>query len=76
MNILVVEDDPDTLELLTRALERAGYGVISASDGERAFELISSAHPDLVIMDVVLPGVDGFEVCRRIRLTARCRSSC
>lgn len=71
MKILVVEDDPDTLELLARSLERSGYGVVTANDGERALELLVSASPDLVILDLVLPGVDGFEICRRIRLNSQ-----
>lgn len=71
MKILIVEDDPDTLELVSRSLERAGYDVLTAADGERALELLATAAPDLVILDLVLPGVDGFEVCRRIRLSSQ-----
>ena len=68
MRVLIVDDDPDMLELLTRALERAGYRVDTARDGEAALDLIDADAPDLVVLDLMLPDVDGFEVCRRIRL--------
>ena len=50
---------------------RSGYEVITAPDGEKALELLASARPDLIVLDVVLPGIDGFEVCRRIRLDSQ-----
>jgi len=68
LRILVVDDDPDMVELLTRALERAGYRVDTAHDGEQALDLVEANAPDLVVLDLMLPGMDGFEVCRRIRL--------
>jgi len=68
MKILLVDDEPDVLDLVSRTFLRAGYEVISASDGERALDLMASAGPDLIVLDVNLSGIDGFEVCRRIRL--------
>ena len=71
LKILLVDDEPDVLDLVSRACLRAGYEVISAPSGEQALALVSSARPDLVILDVLLPGIDGFEVCRRIRLESQ-----
>jgi DNA-binding response OmpR family regulator len=65
MKILLVDDDLDTLELVSRAFLRSGYEVITAPDGEQALELMASVRPDLIVLDVLLPGIDGFEVCRR-----------
>src|SRR4051812_824246 len=71
MLILVVEDDSGTRAILTRALAQAGYDVAEAADRACAFALFASASPDLVVLDVGLPDVDGFEVCRRIRRESR-----
>ena len=65
--ILVVDDDPLMVRLLRTNLDKAGYRVLTASEGEEALEVVASALPDLVILDVMLPKVDGYEVCRRIR---------
>jgi DNA-binding response OmpR family regulator len=65
--ILLVEDD-ETLQLTIRYnLERAGHEVLAVSDGESALERAATLRPDLVVLDVMLPGLDGFEVCRRLR---------
>jgi two-component system alkaline phosphatase synthesis response regulator PhoP len=69
--VLLVDDEPDVLELVSRAFLRAGYEVVTALDGERALELIASAQPDLIVLDVQLPGIDGFETCRRVRLDSQ-----
>ena len=71
MKLLLVDQERDALELLSRTFLRAGYEVVTALDGEHALDLVTSARPDLVVMDVVLPGIDGFEVCRRIRLDSQ-----
>jgi DNA-binding response OmpR family regulator len=71
MKILLVDDEPDVLDLVSRALMRTGYEVVTARHGEQALDLLASARPDLVILDVMLPGIDGFEVCRRIRLDSQ-----
>ena len=65
--VLVVEDDPTVAEVVVRYLEREGYTVRAASDGLEALELAASRPPDLVVLDVMLPGIDGLEVCRRLR---------
>lgn len=65
--ILVVDDDPEIRTVLTVALERAGYAVITAADGQAALREARRAMPGLVVLDVGLPELDGFEVCRRLR---------
>jgi PAS domain S-box-containing protein len=65
--ILVVNDDPDQLELMSEALKMAGYRVLNASDGHEAFEIAKRKLPDLVISDVRMPRVDGVDLCRLIR---------
>jgi two-component system, OmpR family, alkaline phosphatase synthesis response regulator PhoP len=65
--ILVVDDEQDILELLRYNLEREGYKVLTVESGEAAVSETLAARPDLVILDLMLPGIDGVEVCRRIR---------
>jgi DNA-binding response OmpR family regulator/DNA-binding CsgD family transcriptional regulator len=65
--ILVVDDTPETLGLLTDTLDHAGFTVLIATDGESALELLDQITPDLVLMDAVMPGMSGFESCRRIK---------
>lgn len=65
--VLVIEDNPDNMELITVLLESAGYHVIKADCGQRGYELALAARPDLVILDIQLPDIDGVEVLRRIR---------
>jgi adenylate cyclase len=65
--ILVVDDVAQNVRLLEAVLEPRGYDVVSATEGERALELVASARPDLVMLDVVMPQPDGYAVCRRIR---------
>ena len=65
--ILVVDDEVSLQETLTYKLKKEGYQVEVAGDGLTALELARSTHPDLVILDVMLPGMDGFEVCRNLR---------
>ncbi|MEL6585896.1 MAG: response regulator transcription factor [Pseudomonadota bacterium] len=67
MKILIVDDDPNLRDLVTIALERAGHGTVTASDGQRALTEAARAAPDLIVLDVGLPELDGFEVCRRLR---------
>ncbi len=68
MRILVVEDDRAVREALRRALTLGGYEVQTAEDGERAIEMVVRNIPDAVVLDIGLPGIDGLEVCRRLRL--------
>jgi len=68
--ILVVDDAPNIVELLRLYLDGAGFATIVATDGPSAVEAHRKHRPDLVILDVMLPGIDGFEVCRAIRREA------
>lgn len=65
--ILVVEDDRNLASLLKYNLEKANYSFCLAESGEKALELLGEKEIDLVLLDIMLPGIDGFEVCRRIR---------
>ena len=65
--VLVVEDEPTIGEVVSRYLERAGYATTLAADGLSALEAAREADPDLVVLDVMLPGLDGLEVMRRLR---------
>ena len=67
MKILVVDDDLELLGLVSFALRRAGHFALEAADGPKALDVFNREQPDLVILDVNLPGLSGFEVCRRIR---------
>ena len=69
--ILVVEDDPDIASLVERYLEKAGFAIERASNGRDALQTIASKPPDLVVLDLMLPQVDGLEVCRRLRAGER-----
>jgi two-component system alkaline phosphatase synthesis response regulator PhoP len=65
--ILVVDDEASILQLLTYNLTRAGYEVVTATNGEEALQLAKSQPFDLILLDLMLPGMDGFEVCKEIR---------
>jgi DNA-binding response OmpR family regulator len=65
--VLVVEDEPDIVELLRDFLGVAGFGVLTAGDAAAAVELLDEQQVDCVLLDVMLPGGSGFELCRRIR---------
>jgi DNA-binding response OmpR family regulator len=65
--ILVVDDEPIVREVVVRYLEREGFRTLEAADGDRARELLERAAPNLVVLDVMLPGTDGLELCRWIR---------
>lgn len=66
MSVLVVEDDLDLLDLLSYSLRREGYPVISATDGQQALSCWERERPDIVLLDLSIPKIDGLEVCRRI----------
>jgi DNA-binding response OmpR family regulator len=68
--ILVVDDDPTVAEVVTGYLERAGFATEHAADGPDALRRAALRWPDLVVLDLMLPGLDGLEVCRRLRATA------
>ena len=65
--MLAADDDDDILELIVFRLERSGYTVIQAHDGAEALELARSTQPDLAVLDVMMPKMDGFELTRRLR---------
>ena len=65
--ILVVDDLPQNVRLLEAVLSPKGFRVATASSGEEALDVLSQEHPDLVLLDILMPGMDGYEVCRRIR---------
>lgn len=65
--VLVVDDSPETLSLLTDALEAAGATVLVAVEGANALALVERITPDVILMDAVMPGMDGFETCRRLK---------
>jgi DNA-binding response OmpR family regulator len=65
--VLVADDDPDILALVRFRLERDGYEVLSAPDGETALDLALARTPDLAVLDVMMPRLDGYEVTRRLR---------
>jgi DNA-binding response OmpR family regulator len=65
--VLVVEDEPDISGLLAFHLEREGYQVVRSRNGADALQLVRVRRPDLVLLDLMLPGIDGLEVCRRLR---------
>ncbi|MBD1865555.1 MULTISPECIES: sensor histidine kinase [Trichocoleus] len=71
--ILVVDDTPTNLEVVTEALGDAGFEVAIATDGERAIKQATISQPDLILLDVMMPGIDGFETCHRLKATPTTR---
>jgi two-component system cell cycle response regulator DivK len=67
VRVLVVEDHPLNRELAEAILERAGYAVVVAGDGETALERVAAGPPDVILLDVELPGISGLEVARRLK---------
>ena len=65
--VLIADDDPDILELVTLTLERDGYEVVQARNGEEALRLAAEREPHLAVLDLMMPGIDGCEVTRRLR---------
>jgi len=68
--ILVIEDDPDIQELVAYSLGKEGYTVVAATSGEKALELLGKTNPDLVVLDIMLPGIDGTDVLRELKRDA------
>ena len=71
--ILIVDDENSIVEALEFLLEQNGYETISVFDGEGALEFISKFKPDLILLDIMLPGIDGYEVCEIVRLNPKWR---
>ncbi len=67
--ILVVEDEPDLLDIVVYNLRKEGFKALRAETGEKALEMARDERPDLILLDLMLPGLDGIEVCRRLRST-------
>ena len=65
--ILVVDDEPSILELIKANLEARGYQVSTAADGDEAIRIAEKEKPELILLDIIMPGMDGFAVCRKIR---------
>lgn len=70
---LVIEDNPDNARLVIYPLKRAGYEVVTAATGEEGVDLALTTAPDLILVDIGLPGIDGLEVIRRVRAAEQCR---
>ena len=66
-HILIIDDEPPLVQLVSSYLRREGHQVSTASDGLRGLEMVRSDRPDVIVLDVMLPGLDGIEVCRRLR---------
>lgn len=69
--VLLAEDEPNIVESLTFLLGKAGFDVVTETDGRAALEAVLGEPPDVLILDVMLPGLDGFEILRRLRADAR-----
>ena len=65
--VLVVEDEASIRKFITINLERSGFAVLEAETGEMALEMARACRPEVMVLDVMLPGIDGFEVCRKLR---------
>ncbi|HYA11865.1 MAG TPA: response regulator, partial [Thermodesulfovibrionales bacterium] len=65
--ILIVDDAVDTVELLRKRFRSEGYDTAEANDGEEALQKVEQYHPDLIVLDVMMPKLDGYEVCRRLK---------
>jgi len=65
--ILIIEDDPAVLRAISYMLEKEGYGVLTAVNGLEGLRKAKEENPDLLVLDVMLPGIDGFEICHRLR---------
>jgi DNA-binding response OmpR family regulator len=65
--ILIIEDNQETARILELSLKREGYEIRIALDGHRGLELAQATPPDLILLDLMLPGIDGFEICSRLR---------
>jgi DNA-binding response OmpR family regulator len=71
--ILIVDDDPNAVEILTRMLEREGYDCVSAASGAAALQLVRAQAVDVILLDVMMPEMDGLQVCERLRQDSELR---
>ena len=72
--ILIVEDEKDIVKMLDYNLKKEGYKILVAHDGEDALDVANAKHPDLILLDLMLPGVDGLEVCKQLKLERKTAS--
>ena len=72
-NVVIVEDEADIREVIEYNLKREGYRTAAVADGERALQLVRESLPDLVLLDLMLPGLDGLEVCQRLKADSETR---
>ena len=70
--IMIVDDDRNICELLRLYIEKEGFNVVTANDGMEALKLFEKENPELIMLDIMLPGLDGWQVCREIRKTSQC----
>jgi CheY-like chemotaxis protein len=66
--LLFVDDNPESVAVLINKLEKLNFSIAVAEDGQEGIELAQSLHPDIIMMDVVMPGMDGYETCRQLKL--------
>jgi twitching motility two-component system response regulator PilH len=66
-SILIVEDSPTVLHIVKERLEKVGYEVLEATDGEQALQIASAEKPGLILLDVILPKINGYQVCRKLK---------
>jgi len=69
--VLVVDDEPHMRNVLQRILENEGYGVVTAPNGDRALRVVKELEPDIIVLDVMMPGIDGREVCHKARALSK-----
>lgn|SRR3712207_2300789 len=67
MKVLVADDEKDIRRLVVFTLERAGFEILEAADGQEALQIATETHPDLILLDVMMPYINGYEVCRQLR---------
>lgn len=70
IKVLLVEDDAFLLNMYTTKLKVTGFTVVTASEGNQAWDMVQKEKPDIVLLDILLPGIDGFEILKKIRATA------
>lgn len=72
--ILVIDDEPDLLKIATFRLKRSGYDILTAVDGREAVDILKNETPDLILLDLRLPAIDGYEICRRVKSDERTKN--
>ena len=74
MKVLVVDDSPTDLKLMSQPFLEQGYELVTATDGEEALKKAESEQPDLMVLDVIMPKINGFKVCRQIKTSAQLKN--